>query len=123
MRGERHDRIDETERTMRNARSDLHGFIDRVFDSVNGFMHGIGRLFDGGASRATQADAATVADLGEWYVDEVLDAATGRKIFIVTNGERTVECRSREMASEVIFALNERGVKTSARTPDRGAVR
>lgn len=117
--------------TLTDARTDAHVWVDRAFDAVTGFMQGIGEVIRGAgdiaagrrpshsprASRgSTNARAsyspADVSDLGEWYMDKATDAESGRTVYMVTNGERYVECRSETMATEVIAALNEQGVKT-----------
>ncbi len=121
--------------TLTDARTDAHVWVDRAFDAVTGFMQGIGEVIRGAGDiaagrrpaptrpgrvspRARTSYSApspeTVSDLGEWYMDKAVDAESGRTVYMVTNGERFVECRSETMATEVIAALNEQGVKTRA---------
>ena len=119
--------------SLGDARVDAHVWIDRAFDAVSGFVQGIGEVMRGAsdiaagrrpsrvrgehASRTERPSPATVADLGEWYMDTVIDAETGHPVYMVTNGSRYVECRSHDMATEVIAALNEQGVRTRANEP------
>lgn len=130
--------------TLTDARTDAHVWVDRAFDAVTGFMQGIGEVIRGagdiaagrrpsshpprasrGSTDSPRARAystpspAAVSDLGEWYMDKATDAESGRTVYMVTNGERYVECRSETMATEVIAALNEQGVKTRSEREQR----
>lgn len=117
----------DTRAAVSGARDDAHGWIDRLFDSVEGFMQGFGELVRGAqdissgrvhvSSRSRSrgpgytADA-NIAGLGEWYTDQVIAAETGKTLHVVTNGAEVVECHSAEMAKQVLEALNAQGVKT-----------
>lgn len=108
-------------RSLNDARLDAHAWIERGFNAIESVVQGVGDIIRGagdiamgrgpGAAYRAHSDAPNIADLGEWYVDSVIDAETGAIDYTVTNGERVVDCHTRDMAEEVLKALNERGVR------------
>lgn len=127
-RGDRHGADDSesiagASRSLDDTRLDAHAWVDRAFNAVAGFMQGIGEVVrsasDVAAGRRPAAGPAyrapDIAELGEWYIDEMIAAETGLPIFTVTNGTRIVECHSREMAEQVLSALTEQGVRVRAK--------
>jgi len=53
---------------------------------------------------ASRALARTVVS-GAFRVDDVIDAETGRAVYVVTNGRDRAECNSREFAERVRASL------------------
>ena len=101
------------------------GKIDQVLDLTDAFVGGLEALFGGaGSSSASTSSTSSTspASPGEIHpaarggtpvsveqrsfsVEEVIDADTGRPVFIVTNGRDRAECSSRAFALRVKDAL------------------
>ena len=56
------------------------------------------------SSASSRALARTIVS-GSFRVDDVIDAETGRAVYVVTNGRDRAECNSRELAERVRVAL------------------
>lgn len=86
-----------------------HSAIDRVYDFVDNVVD----AFDRGADRAKDLDdraarraSTAIAKRPSWRIEEVTDATSGAKIWIVTDGAGArAECTTPELAATILRKL------------------
>lgn len=100
------------------------GKIDQVLDLTDAFVGGLEALFGDGSAGSSSPSPTSHAhrptreihpaaregtpvavQRRRFSVEEVIDADTGRPVFVVTNGRDRAECSSREFADRVRGAL------------------